>query len=107
MTMAAPPAGRRSFLRSAAAAALTVVTVGTQAVFGAAPARAAPGSCCHLVAPVSAWCPQMCIEQGHQLRCWSCNQTRCKCCECSTGISCFVDISMCAYMIGCCEEQPW
>ncbi len=107
MTMAAPPAARRSFLRSAAAAALTVVTVGTQAVFGAAVARAAYSSCCFLLAPITAWCPLICNEQSHQVRCWSCNQNRCKCCECSSDINCFLGISVCAYMIGCCEERTW
>ncbi len=106
MTMAAPPAGRRSFLRSAAAAALTVVTVGTQAVFGAAPARAAY-SCCLLVAKETPWCPLLCREQNHRLRCWSCNDNTCKCCECSSGANCYEGFSMCAYMIGCCEQIRW
>ena len=44
----------------------------------------------------------LCAEVGHNVRCWMCNNSRCKCCECAIGNDCWSDISLCSYQIGCC-----
>ena len=95
--------GRRWFVRSAAGATLAVLAKGTQALLGAAPASAqAPIPCCWLIGTTSPWCPMYCSEAGHSLRCWTCNNGQCKCCECTTGADCWSDFSVCSYKVGCC-----
>ena len=98
--------GRRWFLRSATGAAATVLTMGAQALFGASVASAGSEitdvSCCYLLGRETAWCPLLCAELGHNVHCWACNSSRCKCCECTTSTRCFSGITACAYAVGCC-----
>ncbi len=106
MAAAQYTAGRRWFLRTATGAAATVLAMGAQALFGASHASADSGSarvfCCLLGARLTAWCPMLCAELGHNIRCWACNQNQCKCCECTTNDNCFNGITACSYKIGCC-----
>ena len=102
MTVTQPTASRRWFLRSTTGAALAALAMGAQALFGATRVSAQSRSCCLLFAPVSAWCPMLCAEVGHRVRCWTCNFDNCKCCECASGGDCFTGISICAYQTGCC-----
>ena len=100
--------GRRWFLRSVTGAAAAVLAMGAQALLG--PSVASAGSattmvgCCILFGHRTAWCPLLCAELGHNIRCWSCNSNQCKCCECATGDSCFSGLTACSYHTGCCEE---
>ena len=107
MAAAQYTAGRRWFLRTATGAAATVLAMGAQALFGASTASAGGGTvrdgCCLLFGHRTAWCPMLCKELGHNIRCWSCNQNRCKCCECTTSDTCFSGFTACSYKIGCCE----
>ena len=102
MTMTRPTESRRWFLRSTTGAALAALAMGAQALFGAGAASAQLISCCRLAAPPSRWCPMLCAEVGHNIRCWTCNNNGCKCCECSSADDCFSSISACSYDIGCC-----
>ena len=96
--------GRRWFLRSATGGALSVVALGAQALFGASPA-AADEDCCLLVGPLTAWCPVTCAGRGRTLRCWGCNNDRCRCCECTGGGACILAFfASCSYRSGCCRE---
>ena len=106
MTVAVENGTRRWFLRSVAGAALTMVTIGAQGLFGVRAASAQSGPlCCLLTATETLWCPLLCAEQdGWHIRCWSCNGFKCKCCECVEGNSCF-SFAMCSYKIGCCYYE--
>ena len=104
MTMTRPTVSRRWFLRSTTGAALAVLVMGAQALFGARAVSAQQSSCCFLFAPSSPWCPMLCAEVGRNVHCWTCNNNRCKCCECSGSDSCFAEISVCSYEIGCCDS---
>ena len=101
MTMTRPTASRRWFLRSTTGAALAALAMGAQALFGATPASAR-ASCCSLAAPSTAWCPMLCAETAHRIRCWRCNNNGCRCCECTSTTNCFGGIVVCSYEIGCC-----
>ena len=101
MTMTRPTASRRWFLRSTTGAALAALAMGAQALFGATPASAR-ASCCSLAAPSTAWCPMLCAETAHRIRCWRCNNNGCRCCECTSTTNCFDGIVVCSYEIGCC-----
>lgn len=103
MTTIRDSADRRWFLRSAAGAALSVVTMGAHALFRASAASAVTSGCCLLAARVTAWCPLLCTELGHSFRCWSCNNNQCRCCECTTGPNCFGRFTACSFKYGCCE----
>lgn len=102
--MAGAPGGRRWFMRSATGAALAMVTVGTQALLGpaSASAQARAPSCCALIKTITAWCPLICTQQNQSFHCWTCNNNRCKCCECSAGTSCYRGATLCSYQVGCC-----
>lgn len=102
MTAGMAPRGRRWFLRSVTKAALAVVTTGTLALFGAPTASAQSSSCCRLDYDSNPWCPFICAEQNQNIRCWTCNDGRCTCCECTMGETCFSLLTMCSYQIGCC-----
>ena len=107
------PGGRRWFLRSATGAAATVLAMGAQTLFGASGASAGSAvtdvGCCWLFGRPTPWCPLLCAEAGHHIRCWTCNSNRCKCCECikgpiQPGTDCFgYYLRLCAYATGCCE----
>ena len=97
------PSGRRWFLRSATGAALAVVATGAQALFGASAASAQESTCCRLAAKPDPWCPFWCAQQNHNLRCWTCNDGRCMCCECTPGDSCWTHVSVCSRQTGCCS----
>lgn len=101
MTTAGGPRDRRWFLRSVAGAALGMVTMGAQALFGASPASAAT-TCCALVHPHNLWCPLTCAELGYDIYCWTCWLGRCKCCECSNTPTCW-GRAYCSYELGCCS----
>lgn len=101
MTMAGDTVGRRWFLRMVGGAALSVVTMGAQALFGASPASA-QRSCCWLIHGHNSWCPLTCVELGHSFRCWTCFGKLCKCCECTTGSDCWSQVTLCSYEVGCC-----
>ena len=97
--------GRRWFLRSVTGAALGVVAAGAQALFGTSAASAGEADsrqCCLLVGTETVWCALLCSEIDYNLRCWSCNNNQCKCCECTVGDSCFVTRAVCAHKLGCC-----
>ena len=97
--------GRRWFVRSATGGALSLVALGARALFGASPAAAQGVSgCCFLVGQLSAWCPVTCADRGLTLRCWACNNDRCRCCECTRSSNCWVYDAACGYTAGCCEE---
>ena len=100
--------GRRWFLRSATGAAAAVMAMGAQALFGTSTASATShlteSGCCFLFGHVTAWCPMLCMELGHEIWCWACNQNRCKCCECTVHGTCFSGLTACSYNAGCCEE---
>ena len=105
------PYSRRELLRTATGAALAVLASGTRVLLNASPARAQEDldtGCCVVTHLPSQWCPFMCSESGLVLRCWTCNNGSCKCCECtSSGAeqedTCFVGHPFaCSYMSGCC-----
>ena len=105
MAAAQYPEGRRWFLRTATGAAATVLLMGAQALFGASAASGiTQDGCCLLARRQTAWCPMLCKELGHSIRCWSCNRNQCKCCECTTSDTCFGGFTACSYKIGCCER---
>ncbi len=109
MAAARHTGGRRWFLRSASGAATAVLAMGAQALFGPSTASAdsrivTEVGCCQLFGHVTAWCPMLCTELGHTIRCWSCNQNQCRCCECSTEDTCWSGLTACSYNVGCCEE---
>ena len=105
MAAAQYPEGRRWFLRTATGAAATVLLMGAQALFGASAASGiTQDGCCLLARRQTAWCPMLCKELGHSIRCWSCNRNQCKCCECTTSDTCFAGFTACSYKIGCCER---
>ena len=103
MTTAQSTGDRRWFLRTATGAAATVLLMGAQAMFAAPAASARDDGCCLLIGRSTAWCPMLCRELGHHIRCWSCNSNKCKCCECvKSHHSCFAGITACSYTQGCC-----
>ena len=105
MAAAQYPEGRRWFLRTATGAAATVLLMGAQTLFGASAASGiTQDGCCLLARRQTAWCPMLCKELGHTIRCWSCNRNQCKCCECTTSDTCFAGFTACSYKIGCCER---
>ena len=105
MAAAQYPEGRRWFLRTATGAAATVLLMGAQTLFGASAASGiTQDGCCLLARRQTAWCPMLCKELGHSIRCWSCNRNQCKCCECTTSDTCFAGFTACSYKIGCCER---
>lgn len=105
MTTVRGAGGRRWFLRLMTGTALSVVAMGAHALFGAPTAAAqASGTCCSLFLHHTSWCPMLCRELNHNLRCWSCNNNRCRCCECTLGANCFRYITACSYQQGCCER---
>ena len=104
----APSVGRRPFLRSLTGGALALAAAGAKVLADARPA-AAQGTCCGIVGSYSSWCPYTCSRRGAHLVCWSCNNGRCRCCECfQYRTSCFYAALgsgriYCGIRIGCCN----